>query len=385
MIMEDIYDQIMRHNVVKNSYISTERLKTTLKVFTFNYLDIDDRRYFHDNKRLNLLRELRNKFAILKPDKGQGIVLMNLDGYINSLRKLFDDSTKFKKLTKGPKITRLTTAQNYLNILFKRGEINESDKKAMRHKSAQIARGHGLPKTHQHYELLPKFRPIIDTTNTPYYGISKFLSNLLNPLIENEYIVQDTFCAAKKIREIPKELFEDGYRFISFDAESLFTSVPLSRTINIILDRIYNQNLLTTNMKKRTLKKLLKDCCTKNAFTFNNVIYEQTDGVSMGSCLGLTLANIFKTELETEVVDSLFKDGLLKFYIRYVDDTLALIKESDIDDVLSKLNGFHPSLNFTVDKFDDGVVHYLDLKIIDNESDIYYKDTHTGQYMHISS
>ena len=138
-------------------------------------------------------------------------------------------------------------------------------------------------------------------------------------------------------------------------------------------------------MKKRTLKKLLKDCCTKNAFTFNNVIYEQTDGVSMGSCLGLTLANIIKTELETKVVDSLFKDGLLKFYIRYVDDTLALIKESDIDDVIGKLNSFHPSLNVTVDKFDDGVVHYLDLKIIDNESDIYYKDTHTGQYIHISS
>ena len=26
------------------------------------------------------------KFAILKPDKGQGIVLMNHDDYINSLR-----------------------------------------------------------------------------------------------------------------------------------------------------------------------------------------------------------------------------------------------------------------------------------------------------------
>ena len=59
--------------------------------------------------------------------------------------------------------------------------------------------------------------------------------------------------------------------------------------------------------------------------------------------------------------------------------TLALIKESDID------NSFHPSLNFTVDKFDDGVVHYLDLKIIDYETDIYYKDKHTGQYMHVSS
>ena len=83
--------------------------------------------------------------------------------------------------------------------------------------------------------------------------------------------------------------------------------------------------------------------------------------------------------METKVVDSLFKDGLLKFYIRYVDDTLSLIKESDIDNVLSKLNGFHLSLNFTVDKFDDGVVNYLDLRIIDNDIDIYYKDTLTGQ------
>ena len=100
VIMEDICDQIMRHNVVKDSYISTERLKTTLKAFTLNYLDIDDRLYFRDNKRLNVLRELRNKFAILKLIKGQG-VLMNHDNYINSLRKIFDDATKFKKVNKG--------------------------------------------------------------------------------------------------------------------------------------------------------------------------------------------------------------------------------------------------------------------------------------------
>ena len=183
-----------------------------------------------------------NLFFLIK-DKGQGIVLINHDDCINSLHKIFDDSTKFKKLTKDPTITRLTTVQNYLNALFKRGELNESDKKAMRPKSAQIARAHGLPKTHKHYECLPKFRPIIDTTSTPYYGISKFLSSLLNPLIENEYIAQDSFCAAKKMREIPKELFEVGYRFVSFDGEPLFTGIPLSRTIKIILDRIYNQNI----------------------------------------------------------------------------------------------------------------------------------------------
>ena len=65
----------------------------------------------------------------------------------------------------------------------------------MRLKSGQIARAHGIPKTHKHYERLPKFRPITDTTNTPYCSISKFLSNLLNPLTENEYVVQGScFC-----------------------------------------------------------------------------------------------------------------------------------------------------------------------------------------------
>ena len=49
----------------------------------------------------------------------------------------------------------------------------------MRPKFAQIARAHGLPKTHKPFEHLPKFRAIIDTTNTPYFGISKLLSKLL--------------------------------------------------------------------------------------------------------------------------------------------------------------------------------------------------------------
>ena len=47
VIMEDIYEQILGHNAVKDSYISQERLKTTLQAFAFNYLDIDDKRYMY--------------------------------------------------------------------------------------------------------------------------------------------------------------------------------------------------------------------------------------------------------------------------------------------------------------------------------------------------
>ena len=189
-------------------------------------------------------------------------------------------------------------------------------------------------------------------------------------------MVNNLFTAANIIREIPKELFDQGYRFVPFDVESLFTSVPLSKTINVILDQIYNKKLLKTNIKKQTMRKLLKDCCTKNVFSFNNTIFEQIGDVSMGSCLSLVLANIIMTEQETVIVDKLFAANLLKFDICFVHDTLALIKESDINIVLKKLNSFHPSLKFTVDKFDDGIVHYLDIKTVDNKTDIYFQDTH---------
>ena len=59
----------------------------------------------------------------------------------------------------------------------------------------------------------------------------------------------------------------------------------------------------------------------------------------------------------------------------------ASIKESDIGTILDKLNGFHSSLRFTVDKVGNRVVHYLDFKVFNYQVTIYYEDTHTAQYM----
>ena len=74
-------------------------------------------------------------------------MLVNHGDYVNSLQRRFGDASKFKKIGKDPTITHLTTVQNYLKVLCKRGEINESEKKAMRPKFAQIARACSLPKT----------------------------------------------------------------------------------------------------------------------------------------------------------------------------------------------------------------------------------------------
>ena len=152
-----------------------------------------------------------------------------------------------------------------------------------------------------------------------------------------------------------------------------------------MLERVYEEKLLATNLRRSTLKKLIKDTYMKTAFSYNNKLYKQIDGVSMGSSLGPVLANIIMTELEKIVVSDLINSGLIKFYIRYVDDALLLAKEDDIGNIVQQFNAFDDNLKSTIDKFTDNDVHFLDIKFDHNESDLFYKTTHTGQYIDFTS
>ena len=215
--------------------------------------------------------------------------------------------------------------------------------------------------------------------------MGKLLASLLKPLTVNEFSVKDSFDAATRINNIPKDLLESNHKFISFDVESLFTNVPISKTINIILKRIYDDKLISTNLRKRTLKKLILDTCAKTAFTFNNKLYEQKDGVSMGSSLGPVLANIIMTELEETIIQQLIENDVIKFYCRYVDDTLMVIEDKYIDFVHKKQNTFDKNLKFTVDLFDKETPHFLDLELSPDGLSIFRKDTNTGLYVNFNS
>ena len=63
----------------------------------------------------------------------------------------------------------------------------------------------------------------------------------------------------------------------------------------------------------------------------------------MGSSLGPVLANIILTEFEKLIVFDLVDSGLIKFYRRYVDDTLILVKPNNIPLLLEKFNSSQKS------------------------------------------
>ena len=112
----------------------------------------------------------------------------------------------------------------------------------------------------------------------------------------------------------------DGYMFPSFDVESLFTNVPLQRNINIISDRVYNNKLIATQLKKRTLEMLKRDTCSKTVFSANNKLYQQIDGVCMGSSLCLLLTIISMTEMEKTIIKK-FIDTIFYYFMGVMSTT----------------------------------------------------------------
>ena len=93
------------------------------------------------------------------------------------------------------------------------------------------------------------------------------------------------------------------------------------------------------------MKKLILDACIETLFSFNSKLYEQIDGVPMGSSLAPVLANIIVIELERIIVKKSLHKSLVKLYMRYVDDTLILVKYKDINYLYRRLNSFDKNIN----------------------------------------
>ena len=193
-------------------------------------------------------------------------------------------------------------------------------------------------------------RPILSATGTYNYNLAKWLEERLKPLSVNDFTITDAIRFSEEIRNSP--IGEDDI-LVSYDVTALFTNVPLNETINILIEKAFaddwfNQtSIVCEECCEHQLTTLLEIATTNQLFQFNGQLYEQIDGVAMGSPLGPLMANVFLCHLE----DKLTRDGVMPtFYKRYVDDTLARMPSTDAAvDFLTTLNSLHPSLSFTME------------------------------------
>lgn len=211
------------------------------------------------------------------------------------------------------KIARLV---RLLLRLKKEGFITNDEYNLARPFGSRASRLYGL-KPEQNYPL----RPVMSGKKTVGYGLGRMLTNRLSHLRKSPYVIKDTFDVLNKTR-----LSESVDKMMAlFTVVSLFTNVPLTYTIDFILDQMYPactkicSNIPRTKQcvdcrRRVDFETLLRTATSDTHFTFNNKMHIQHNGVAMGAPLAPVMADIFMVNLETTLMDKLHELGVCKWY-----------------------------------------------------------------------
>ena len=328
---------------------------------------------------IKTLKSLSNdkSIYITRADKGHAVVILDRKDYINKMETILNNSETFIQLDEDPTIYKEDKLQKKLLHLKNAGFLTDAEYKYVRPVGSQPGKAYGLPKIHK--QGIP-LRPIISACNTFTYKLSKLLSKKLKHLRTSPTIITDTFKFVNDLHNL--KLDTSKMKMISFDIVSLFTRVPLLRTIDLILDQMYESphTCIFSNNKQEDwckkcqqryeLKWLLEISTKDSHFTFNGKMYCQVKGIAMGSPLGPLFADIYVNYLESKLKQRLEQNGVI-YWRRFVDDCFVLIKEeADVNRILEILNSFDVDIQFTSELEENNSLPFLDILITRTTNDL---------------
>ena len=290
------------------------------------------------------------------------------------------------------------STQNYKNLtksieykiyrtLFKhKDELTDYERRKLTSHFSKPPHFYGLPKIHK--PNIP-FRPIVSSIGSPCHSLAKFLLKILNPLSGNtDSYIKNTPHFLEKLKE---SNINTNHLMVSFDVVSLFTNVPVDKTLNVIKHRLENDNTLQnrTKLNINTIMELLTLCIKTTYFQLNTDFYQQDFGMAMGSPLSPIVSNIFMEDFEQHHIQNYTHKPVI--WWRYVDDVFA-IWPYDIDKLnkfLDFINTKENSIKFTIETELNLQLPFLDtlIKKTGNtfETSVYRKKTHTNRYLHFKS
>ena len=158
---------------------------------------------------------MRNKnIVIQKSDKGNSVIIMDKEKYIQGVKNVLYDSSKFILLSISQEdyINYIVNVEKKIRKLFNNLYDNNKISKDEFLKICPVGSRPGIlyanlkvPKPV--VDNMPKFRTIFSAINTPGYNHARFLINILEPLIHNEFTVKDSFSFANEITNYDSSLF----------------------------------------------------------------------------------------------------------------------------------------------------------------------------------
>jgi hypothetical protein len=307
------------------------------------------------------------EIMITVADKGAKSVVLYKHQYHENMLAMLSDNTTYKPLHKDPTGKHERKNNLIVKSLLDLKMIDTKTRTSLAIYKSVTPKIYLLPKIHktdfdQNGNRILKFRPIVSAINCPSYRLGKFIGQIINQSIDHSlYNIRNSYQFHEFIK---KQIIPPGYKIVSFDVVSLFTSIPRFLVYQCIIQEWYDISKHT----KISLKMFLK-CVMfifrSSYFRYDGKFYDQCEGTGMGLCPSPNFADLVMTCLLNKVSEDLeFK---ILFIKKYVDDLILAIPEDKISVTLAKFNSFNQFLQFTVESEENRCLPFLDMEIFVRE------------------
>ena len=116
-----------------------------------------------------------------------------------------------------------------------------------------------------------------------------------------------------------------------------------------------------SNINKNQFENFLRDALCNNYFLFDSIVYQQVDGVAMGSFLGASLDNAFLAHYEEIWLNDCLDEFKKVYYRRYMDNIFVLFRSPHhLEKCNEHLNTKHANIQFTNGKQVNESLPFLD-------------------------
>ncbi|UYV73619.1 hypothetical protein LAZ67_11000067 [Cordylochernes scorpioides] len=205
---------------------------------------------------------------------------------------------------------------------------------------AHVPNIYGAPKVHKPNCPL---RPIVNNRPSPTYALAKWLAQQLKIY---QYFNENEIVNSYEFKEDIIDMKLNGnQRMISLDVEYMFTSIPIP-TIMDALNHVIKESKIN-NLPKSEFLIGIEFCLKTTYFTYDDQIYLQMKGATMGSPISPNAACITIGQLEIKALNSLKND--VYYFKRYVDDSILFINQGSEQKSLDTFNNLLPDTNYSME------------------------------------
>jgi len=327
---------------------------------------------------LNLL-EKRTDIVIRKSDKGDKITVETRERYISDGLNHLNNEEVYHRLDKDINHELHESISKFLKHSLNRGIINQDLFNFLNmEEEPRTPLIYFLKKLHKTPIAV---RPIVSNIHSPTCNLSALMDILLKPIVaQHEHILKNS---TQVILELEQLHIPPNSLLVTADVSSLYPSIPIEHSIDVIIDFIDNHND-PTYPPVCFLRNVLLFVLKYNCFNFADLFFLQVRGVAMGTRMAPNYANLYMAYLEKEHIFTYPKQPL--YYRRYLDD-IILIWPGPLEELTKfqeYLNNAHPTIKFTFE-ISTSNLPYLDINIhIENGRAFvspYFKGTNTFSYI----